>query len=46
MNTMTLRASQTPIAYSDQGTGPGLVLLHAFPLDASMWRDQIGGHLL
>ena len=42
MNTMTLRASQTPIAYSDLGTGPGLVLLHAFPLDASMWRDQIG----
>jgi len=42
MNTMTLRASQTPIAYVDRGTGPGLVLLHAYPLDSSMWRDQIG----
>jgi 3-oxoadipate enol-lactonase len=42
MNTMTLRASQTPIAYEDQGTGPGLVLLHAFPLDSSMWRHQVG----
>jgi pimeloyl-ACP methyl ester carboxylesterase len=42
MNTMTLRASQTPIAYADRGTGPGLVLLHAYPLDSSMWRDQIG----
>jgi 3-oxoadipate enol-lactonase len=41
MNTMTLRASQTPIAYADRGSGPGLVLLHAYPLDSSMWRDQI-----
>ena len=40
MNTMLLRASQTPIAYADRGTGPGLVLLHAFPLDSSMWRAQ------
>jgi 3-oxoadipate enol-lactonase len=39
---MTLRASQTPIAYADQGAGPGLVLLHAFPLDSSMWRHQVG----
>ena len=42
MNTMTLRASQIPIAYADQGAGPGLVLLHAFPLDSSMWRHQVG----
>jgi pimeloyl-ACP methyl ester carboxylesterase len=42
MNTMTLRASQTQIAYADQGTGPGLVLLHAFPLDSTMWALQIG----
>jgi len=41
MNTMTLRASQTPIAYADRGSGPGVVLLHAYPLDSSMWRDQI-----
>jgi pimeloyl-ACP methyl ester carboxylesterase len=40
MNSMTLRASQTPIVYEDDGTGPTLVLLHAFPLDSGMWRDQ------
>jgi len=40
MNSMTLRASQTAIAYEDDGTGPALVLLHAFPLDSGMWRDQ------
>jgi 3-oxoadipate enol-lactonase len=42
MNTMVLRASQTPIAFDDQGTGPVVVLLHAFPVDSTMWRDQIG----
>lgn len=42
MQTMTLRASQTPIAYEDQGTGPVVVLLHAFPLDSSMYRHQMG----
>jgi len=41
MHTMTLRASQTAIAYRDQGSGPGVVLLHAFPLDSSMWRHQV-----
>jgi pimeloyl-ACP methyl ester carboxylesterase len=41
MQTMTLRASQTAIAYQDQGTGPGVVLLHAFPLDSSMWAHQV-----
>jgi pimeloyl-ACP methyl ester carboxylesterase len=42
MQTMTLRASQTAIAYEDRGTGPGLVLLHAFPLDSSLWEHQAG----
>jgi 3-oxoadipate enol-lactonase len=42
VNTMTLRASQTPIAYEDAGAGPVVVLLHAFPLDSGMWRPQIG----
>jgi pimeloyl-ACP methyl ester carboxylesterase len=41
MNTMILRASQTPIAYEDRGSGPVLVLLHAFPLDSGMWRAQV-----
>jgi pimeloyl-ACP methyl ester carboxylesterase len=41
MNTMTLRASQTLIAFEDRGAGTVLVLLHAFPLDSSMWRSQV-----
>lgn len=40
MNSMTLRASQTEITYEDDGTGSVIVLLHAFPLDSGMWRDQ------
>jgi 3-oxoadipate enol-lactonase len=43
MHTMTLRASQTAIAYEDAGTGPVVVLLHAFPLDSGMWRPQMDG---
>lgn len=27
--------------YDDQGEGPPIVLLHGFPFDRSMWRDQI-----
>src|SRR5215210_7899298 len=42
MKTMTLRASQTAIAYEDIGAGPVVVLLHAFPLDSGMWRPQLG----
>jgi 3-oxoadipate enol-lactonase len=41
MNSMILRASQTQIAYEDRGSGPVVVLLHAFPLDSAMWRPQI-----
>src|SRR5262245_2483567 len=41
MNTMTLRASQTLIAFEDRGTGTLVLLLHAFPLDSSMWKSQI-----
>lgn len=42
MKLMTLRASQTSVAYEDVGAGPVVVLLHAFPLDSGMWRPQIG----
>jgi 3-oxoadipate enol-lactonase len=41
MNSMILRASQTTIAYEDRGTGPVVILLHAFPLDSGMWRLQV-----
>lgn len=29
------------IAYSDNGSGPVLVLVHGFPLDNSMWNGQV-----
>jgi pimeloyl-ACP methyl ester carboxylesterase len=38
---MTLRTSPTLIAYEEIGAGPVVVLLHAFPFDAGMWRPQI-----
>jgi 3-oxoadipate enol-lactonase len=35
----TLR--ETEMAYTDVGNGPAVLLLHGFPFDRSMWRDQI-----
>lgn len=32
---------RTPIRYDAAGAGPVLVLVHAFPLDRSMWRQQV-----
>lgn len=29
------------LAYSEFGSGPALVLLHAFPLDRTLWRDVV-----
>lgn len=31
------------VAWTDEGTGPAVVLLHAFPCDRSMWSAQVGG---
>jgi len=33
------------IAYDDRGTGLPVVLLHAFPLDHSMWQPQCGAFI-
>lgn len=33
----------TDIAWTDEGTGPVVVLLHAFPCNRSMWDGQIAG---
>lgn len=30
------------LAYTDEGTGPPVILLHGFPLSRLMWREQIG----
>ncbi len=29
------------VAYDDVGSGPAIVLLHGYPFDRSMWREQI-----
>ena len=29
------------LAYDDDGSGPAIVLLHGYPFDRSMWREQI-----
>src|SRR5258708_14993997 len=31
----------SPPPYDDVGSGPAIVLLHGFPFDRSMWREQI-----
>lgn len=38
----TATVSGTPVHYLDAGSGePALVLLHAFPLQAAMWEEQV-----
>lgn len=29
------------VRYEDEGTGPAVLLLHAFPLAGAMWREQV-----
>ena len=41
MKTVTIDHRQLTIAYDDAGTGPPVLLLHAFPLDRAMWRTQV-----
>ncbi len=31
------------LAYTDQGPGPVVVLLHGFPLGRAMWKEQVSG---
>jgi 3-oxoadipate enol-lactonase len=37
----TATVNQISVAYRDEGTGPPVVLLHAFPLSGAMWQPQI-----
>ena len=39
MNRINLR--ETESAYDDLGSGPTVILLHGYPFDRSMWREQI-----
>jgi len=40
-NAMDTNIDGTHHAYTDRGTGTPVVLLHAFPLNRSMWDDQV-----
>jgi pimeloyl-ACP methyl ester carboxylesterase len=33
--------STTELVYTDEGSGPAVILLHGYPFDRSMWRKQI-----
>jgi len=39
---MLARVNSIDLAYDDVGSGPAILLLHAFPLDRSMWAPQLG----
>lgn len=41
MKTHSVPTASGSISYRKAGTGPVLVLLHAFPLDSEMWTSQI-----
>jgi 3-oxoadipate enol-lactonase len=43
MKKAILSGRQMEIAYDDFGAGEPLVLLHAFPLDRTMWEPQLRG---
>ncbi len=36
-----LRVRGIELAYDDQGTGPAVILLHGYPFNRSMWREQV-----
>jgi 3-oxoadipate enol-lactonase len=39
--TSVARLRGIELAYTDAGRGPAVMLLHGFPLDRSMWREQV-----
>lgn len=39
---MSIQVGGTEIAFDDRGQGLPVVLLHAFPLDSTMWQPQCG----
>ena len=40
---MKARINDIDLAYSDEGQGPPVVFLHAFPLNRTMWAPQVAG---
>lgn len=41
MTASTIRANGVNIAFDDEGAGPAVVLLHGYPFNRTMWREQI-----
>ena len=39
----TAQVNGVELAYRDEGQGPPLLLIHAFPLSSAMWEDQLDG---
>lgn len=37
----SITANSHPFSYREQGSGPVALLVHGFPLDSTMWLDQI-----
>ena len=40
---MKTRINDIDLAYSDEGQGPPVVFLHAFPLNRTTWAPQVAG---
>lgn len=40
---MKARINDIDLAYSDEGQGPPVIFLHAFPLNRTMWVPQVAG---
>jgi len=38
---MVMSQTEVDMAYTDRGSGPEIILLHGYPFDRSMWREQI-----
>src|SRR5712691_11051098 len=38
-----IRTSGVETVFEDEGNGPVIVLLHGFPFDRTMWREQLEG---
>jgi pimeloyl-ACP methyl ester carboxylesterase len=36
-----LRVREIELAYNDEGQGPSVVLLHGYPFNRSLWREQV-----
>ena len=40
-----IKVNDVELAYRDEGSGKPIVFLHAFPLNQTMWDEQVGNLL-